>query len=122
MIKHFICIECPVGCHISIDVENCRVVKITGNECPKGETYAVSEIENPKRILTATVCASGLSLKMLPVRTDKPIPKGKIPDAMDEIKRIVVRSTCQTGDIVRENFLGTGANLIATREVHELKK
>ena len=66
MIKKLTCIECPKGCVLSVDVENCRVVEIAGSECPKGEKYAVAEIEYPTRILTSTVLAEGLPLKMIP--------------------------------------------------------
>lgn len=116
MIKRLTCIECPKGCVLSVEAENCRVVKITGSECPKGEKYAVSEIENPTRILTSTVLAEGLPLKMIPVRTDRPIPKSDIPKAMREIKKIRVKQFLRMGDIVIRDFLGIGVNLIATRD------
>ena len=115
MIKKLTCIECPKGCQLSIDIENCRVVKVSGNECPKGQMYAVQEIEHPMRILTSAVLAQGLSLKMVPVRTDKPIPKAKIMEAMDEIKKIRLKSPVKAGSVIKENFLGLNANLLATR-------
>ena len=115
MIKKLTCIECPKGCTLSVDIENCRVVKVSDNECPKGEEYALSEIEHPMRTLTATVLAEGLPLKMVPVRTDKPIPKSMIMDAMAEIRKVVLRQPVRTGDIVIRNILNSGANLIATR-------
>lgn len=132
MIRKLTCIECPVGCLLSADVENCRVVEVSGNKCPKGETYAASEIENPVRILTSAVLSRGidlpttfkgrvlsenLSLKMVPVRTDKPIPRFKIWEAMAEIKKLRVNRPLQAGDAVVNNFLGLGVNLIATRDV-----
>jgi CxxC motif-containing protein len=116
MTKRIICIECPRSCTLSVDIENCRVIKITGNECPKGEKYAQTEVENPKRILTSAVLAQGLSLKMVPVRTDKPIPKSKISAAMDEVKKIRLKKPVKPGDIIIENFIGLGVDLIATRE------
>lgn len=115
MIKKLTCIECPKGCLLSIDIENCRVVKVNGNECPKGEKYAVQEIESPMRILTSVILAEGLSLKMVPVRTDKPIPKSRIMEAMYEIKKIRLKSPVKTGSVIVKNFLGLGVNLLATR-------
>ncbi|MBI5206554.1 MAG: DUF1667 domain-containing protein, partial [Candidatus Firestonebacteria bacterium] len=88
MIKKITCIECPKGCPLSVAIENNKVVSVEGYICKKGEKYAVNEIENPVRIVTSTVLAQGLSLKMIPVRTDKPISKNKIFDAMNEIKKI----------------------------------
>lgn len=115
MIKRLTCIECPKGCSLSIDIENCRVVRVSGNECPKGQKYAAQEIEDPMRILTSVVLAEGLSLKMVPVRTDKPIPKSKITEAMGEIKKIRLKSPVKSGAILAENFLGLGVNLLTTR-------
>lgn len=116
MIKRLTCIECPKGCTLSIDIENCRVVKVSGNECPKGEKYAHSEVENPMRVLTSAVLTDGLSLKVVPVRTDRAIPKSRILEAMDEVKKIRLSGPVKAGDIIKENFLGLGVNLIATRE------
>lgn len=116
MIKKITCIECPKGCRLSVDIENCRVVKVSDNECPEGEEYAISEIENPMRILTSTVLAEGLQLKMVPVRTDKPIPKSKIMEAMDEIKKMQLVKPVRSGEIITGNFLSLGVNLIATRD------
>jgi CxxC motif-containing protein len=116
MIKNLICIECPKSCVLTLDIENCRVVKVSGNQCPKGEDYGKAEIENPLRILTATVLCQGLSLKMAPVRTDKPIPKAKIQEAVSEIRKMRIGRAVQSGDILARDFLGLGVNLIATRE------
>ena len=115
MTKKLICIECPKGCLLSIEIENCRVVKVSGNECPKGEEYAIQEIESPMRILTSAVLAEGLSLKMVPVRTDKPIAKSKIMEAMNEVKNIRLKSPVKSGSVIVENFLNLGVNLLSTR-------
>ena len=115
MIKKLTCIECPKGCVLSIDIENCRVVRVSGNECPKGEKYAIQEIESPMRILTSAVLAEGLSLKMVPIRTDKPIPKSRLVEAMEEVKKIRLKEPVRSGSVIVENFLGLGVNLLATR-------
>lgn len=116
MIKKLTCIECPEGCRLTVDIENSRIIKVAGNKCPKGEEYAISEIENPARILTSSVLNQGLVLKMIPVRTGKPIPKSRIFDAMNEVKKIRVTSPLKSGDVIVKNFLGLGVNLIATRK------
>ena len=114
--KKMICIECPKGCDLTIDIEGCRVIKVTGNQCPKGEKYAISEIENPVRVLTSTVLADGLSLKMIPVRTNKPIHKSKMAEAMSEIKKIKIDKPVKAGDIVLRDLLGLGIELVSTRD------
>ena len=122
MIKNLTCIECPQGCALSVDIENCRVVKVEGAKCPRGEQYAVSEIENPQRVLTSTVVVgNGLkpfpTLKMIPVRTDKPIPKEKLREVMAEIRKIIINKPVKMGEVIVSNLLGLNVNLIATREL-----
>jgi CxxC motif-containing protein len=116
MTRKLTCIECPKGCVLSVEVEGAKVVKVSGNLCPKGLTYAAAEIENPQRILTSTVLAKGLPLKMVPVRTDRPIPKGRLMEAMREIRRLRIDKPVQVGDVIAQNFLGLGVDLISTRE------
>ena len=116
MIRKLTCIECPKGCALSVTIENNRVVAVVGNGCPKGEAYAITEIENPLRFLTSTVLSEGLSLKMIPVKTDHPIPKRLLKDVMEEIKKLKIDKPVQVGDIVAKNFLNLGVNLVATRE------
>jgi CxxC motif-containing protein len=116
MTKKIRCIECPKGCSLSVDIENGKVVSITGYECPKGKKHAISEIENPVRILTSTVLSQGLELKMIPVRTDRPIPKAALKKAMKEIKQIRINQPVRVGTVIVENFLNLGINLIATRD------
>lgn len=116
MIKNLTCIECPRSCALAVDIENCRVVKVSGEKCPKGRDYAVSEVENPRRILTSTVRARGLNLKMVPVRTDRPIPKDRILEAAAEVRKIKLESPIKAGDVIVNNFLGLGVNMLATRD------
>ena len=115
MIRKITCIECPNGCLLTVQVENNKAVKITGNKCPKGEKYAITEVENPVRILATSVLAEGLPFKMVSVKTDKPIPKSRTMEAMDEIKKIKVTKHVRVGNVIADNFLGLGVNLVATR-------
>jgi len=116
MIRKLTCIECPKGCVLSVEVEGDKVIKVSGNLCPKGLAYAAAEIESPLRILTSTVLTKGLDLKMVPVRTDRPIPKSRLIEAMREIRRLKIDQPVSVGKVIAENFLGLGVNLIVTRE------
>jgi CxxC motif-containing protein len=116
MTRNMICIECPKGCNLSVDIENCKVISVKGAKCPKGTGYAISETEEPARILTATVRTEGLALKLVPVRTNKPIPKKDLQKAMQEIKKIKITNPIKAGDVIVENFLGIPVKLLATRE------
>ncbi|MDP8298529.1 MAG: DUF1667 domain-containing protein [Candidatus Tantalella remota] len=111
------CIECPAGCAISVTIENGKVVKVEGNKCAKGEAYAITEIENPVRILTSTVLTKDMPLKMVPVKTSAPIPKGRMFEAMEEVKRVRVSGPLKVGETIIPDIAGTGVALVATREL-----
>lgn len=117
MIKKMICIECPKGCTLSVDIENCQTKSVTGASCPRGVAYATAEAQDPVRLFTANVLTRGMNLKLLPVRTNKPIPKREIFRAVEAIGKIVVDKPVKTGDIIDGNFLGLGVKLLATREL-----
>lgn len=117
--KELICIVCPVGCHLEV-VEDNNIIKgfiVSGNQCKRGEEYAIKEMANPTRVLTTTVKIRSDHLSRLPVKTSQPIPKDKIFECMKEINRIEVKAPIKVGDIVIKNILGTGADVIATREM-----
>jgi CxxC motif-containing protein len=109
------CIACPQGCRLEVEADGSRVLSLTGHKCPRGDKYARQEVEAPMRTLTTSVLTRGLELKMLPVRTSGPIPKGKLFEAMDAVKLIVVTSPVKAGGVVAQNFLGLGVDLLAAR-------
>ncbi len=109
------CIECPQGCRLEIEADGSRVIEVTGNKCKRGEAYGRQETEAPMRTLTTCVLTRGLELKMLPVRTSRPIPKEKLFEAMEAVKRLVVTSPVKEGSVVAADFLGLGADLVACR-------
>ncbi len=117
--KELICIGCPNGCLLQVDEE--KDFKVTGNKCLIGERYGKEELINPVRTLTSTVRISHAIHPLLPVRTDKAIPKSLLLKAMEEINLIQVNAPVKMGDIVLENIFDTGANVIASRSMEEVK-
>lgn len=116
-IKNITCIECPKGCRLSVEVENGKAVKVTGNQCAKGVGYGKSEVENPERILTSVVSAEGLQLRLVPVRTSKPIPRSKLIEAMNRIKTIRLSKPVAAGEVIEKDFIVPGTDLISTRSI-----
>ncbi len=117
MKRSMTCIECPKGCRLEIDADGARLISMSGHECSRGSLYARREIEAPVRTLTTSVLTRGLELKMLPVRTSKPIPKEKIYEAMAAVKSITVTTPVRAGAVVATDFLGLGADLVACRSL-----
>ena len=114
--KELICINCPLGCHLSVDDKDVSNVKVTGNTCPRGVAYAVSEVTSPKRMVTSSVPVVGASVKRVSVKTSAPIPKNKIFDCLAEIKKLEAKAPVNIGDVLLANVCDTNVNVIATRE------
>ncbi len=117
------CIVCPIGCHLKVEVdENGKFISVTGNRCPRGAEYAKQEVTDPRRVLPTSVKVIGGELPLVSVRTEKPIPKKLIFEAMKVIKSIQVEAPVKRGQIILENLLNTGVNLIATRTVKRIEE
>ncbi|NLV92822.1 MAG: DUF1667 domain-containing protein [Firmicutes bacterium] len=110
------CIVCPIGCELSITIdENNEFVSVSGNQCRRGEDYAVNEINNPQRVITTTVAIDSKELRLLPVRTKEAIPKDLIFAAMKELEKVKVQAPVKVGDVIIADLLGTGVPVIAAR-------
>ncbi len=90
---------------------------ITGHLCRRGESFVLAEMTDPIRILTTTLPVDNSGMERLPVRSDKGIPKTKLLDCMNELKQIRISKPVYIGQIIVENILMTGANIIASRSL-----
>jgi CxxC motif-containing protein len=121
--KEMICIVCPIGCHLKVfeSKESEDGYEVEGNKCPRGKIYGIKEMTNPTRVVTTTVSIENAFLKRLPIKTDNPVAKELIFECMRVINEAVVRAPVKVGDIIIENILNTGVNIIATRSMDESK-
>lgn len=119
--QNLTCIGCPLGCSISVSLSNNgEVSKITGNTCKKGEEYAREEVTNPSRVVTSIVKINNGDVNMVSVKTAEDIPKGKIFDCMEALKKVTVTAPVQIGEVIIKNVCGTGVDVIATKKVNAL--
>lgn len=112
-----ICINCPIGCRMTIQSKDGKITSIIGNACLKGIKYAEEEFINPLRILPTTVKVIGGEFPLVSVKTEEAIPKKLLLEAMAEIAEIKVNAPVKIGQVVRDDLMGTGVSLIATRNV-----
>lgn len=54
---------------------------------------------------------------LVSVRTNPPIPKAQILEVMDEIIGVRVQAPIKVGDVLISDVLGTGCDVVATRNV-----
>ncbi|MGC8972028.1 MAG: DUF1667 domain-containing protein [bacterium] len=112
--KILTCIVCPVGCKIKIDDKG----NIIGARCNRGVDFVKRELLSPERILTTTIKIDGGIVKVLPVKSTKPIPKEKLREIVKKISSVSVKAPIHRGDIV---YHDGDVTLVATRSVKEIR-
>ena len=115
--RNLTCIGCPLGCSLSVQIENEQVVSVSGNTCPRGDAYARKEVTNPTRIVTSTVRVAGPNGGMVSCKTQEDIPKNMIFDVVNALKDVEVNPPVRIGDVLVENVAGTGVNVVATKNM-----
>ena len=115
---------------------------VSGNRCPRGSAYAVEELRSPKRMVTATcrlasvaACAedgtkTGQTVhpgqkgqpglcdpRRVPVRSSVPCPKERVHELLVAIYARTVQGPVKCGDVVIENWMGTGIDVVASRSL-----
>lgn len=111
--KELTCIICPRGCRLTIDDNN----NVSGNFCPRGKEYAISELTNPVRTITSSIRVTNREDTLVSVKTSGPIPKGKIFDVMKEIDKLGVEAPTEIGQIAKKDILGLGVDIIITKNI-----
>ena len=114
--KQLVCIGCPRGCRLTIDETDGEYI-VTGNTCPRGKEFAISEMTAPKRTICSTVKTAFSDVPVLPVRVSDDIPREKIFDVMREINAVTLKERIGRGDAVIKNVLGLGVDVIATSDL-----
>ena len=119
MERKFICIRCPQGCEITTTLDGYgAITNITGNSCKLGPEYVKQETSDPRRTLTTTVMVNGGMLPLCPVWTEKPIPKDRVMELALVLRSVKLKAPIAINQVVLENALGTGINVIASRSIN----
>lgn len=115
--RELTCIGCPIGCSLLIELGNDGELKVTGNNCKIGKSYAIKEFTNPTRVITTTVVVNNGEISQVSVKSEKDIEKGKIFNCLGALKNIIIDAPIYIGNVIYENIDGTGVNIIATKNV-----
>ena len=112
--KEYTCIICPNGCKVIVEDNG----NIHGYSCPRGLAYVKQESTHPERTITSTIKVVECDkCRVVPVKTEKAVPKEKIFDVMKSIDSISVKLPIKLHQILIENVCETGVNVIATKEI-----
>ena len=84
-IRELTCINCPMGCLLTVEMDGDAIKDISGYTCPRGKTYAKKEVTNPTRVVTSTIKVTGGKKDRVACKTQLDIPKDKIDAVMEAI-------------------------------------
>lgn len=115
-VREMVCIACPIGCHMKVTMNQKEVIKVEGNSCKRGVVYAKAECTNPTRILTTTMRVFGGKYPLVSVKSKEPLPKGLLFACMKVINDVKLEAPMAIGDVAIENILGTGVDIVLTRD------
>ena len=104
---------------MQVEIKDGKVI-VKGNECKRGEKYAVAEMTCPMRTITSSIFIDGGDYPLLSVKTKDPIPKAKIPEVLDAIRALKATAPTRVGDVLLPDIAGTGVDLVATRKVEKV--
>ena len=116
---HYLCIDCPLGCRLEVEVTDGADVEVRGFTCKKGKEYGKQEHADPRRMVSTTVRISGGKWPKLPVRTAAPVPKDKVLAVCRALSAVDVTAPVSMGHVVLADAMGTGIDIIATRDMPE---
>lgn len=116
-IRELTCINCPMGCRITVTMDGSAIISVEGNTCKRGDTYARTEVTAPVRTVTTTIKVTGGVVDRISCKTKEPVPKDKIFEVMAEINKSSCIAPIKTGDVLIEDCAGTKVAVVATKPV-----
>lgn len=116
----YLCIGCPLGCRLEVEADGPDIVEVRGFRCKIGKRFAEQEHTAPERNVATSVRVKGGVWARLPVKTEAPIPKDKVMELTELLHTLEVTAPVKMGTVILENALGTGVNVVATRDIDAL--
>lgn len=117
-IQQITCVRCPLGCLMNVErnvSEGTSEIEVSGNRCGRGKIYAHQEAVCPMRTITTLVKVEGSS-KPISVKTTGMVPKAQIAQVLTAIAQITAQPSVHIGDVLAENILDLGVNVVATSQ------
>ena len=102
--RELTCIVCPVGCRVAVEVDG-EEMRVSGNQCKRGEAYCRQEVSCPVRTVTSLVAVVGGEHPLCPVKTAQ---------VLAILRSLRAQAPIAMGDVLLRDIAGTGIDLVAT--------
>jgi CxxC motif-containing protein len=116
-VSHYLCIGCPLGCRLEVEDDGTDIVEVRGWDCKRGERYGREEHTDPRRVVATTIGVRGALWARMPVKTSASVPKAMVREIAKAVRNVEVEAPVKLGTPVLANVLGTGVDIVATRDV-----
>jgi len=83
----------------------------------RGRSYVENELKNPMRIVTSSVRVTGGNMPITSVRLTAPVPRNRMMDVIEELRKIRLTAPVSIGQIVIQDILGLGSDVIITKNI-----
>lgn len=110
------CNICSVGCMLAVDGSETDI-NVTGNICGRGIDYARKLISDESKEITGRCILVNGPMGRLPVVSSSPVPKNISDAVLEEIRGLRVEAPVEKGQILIENIMGSGIDILAQRRV-----
>lgn len=113
----YLCIGCPLGCRLEVVEDETGQVEVRGNSCKRGLEFARQEHRDPRRMVATTVRVVGGRWARLPVKTVEAVPKAEVVALCRTLHALTLTAPIAMGTVVLTDALGTGIDVVATRDM-----
>jgi CxxC motif-containing protein len=96
-------------------LDGAEVKSVQGNQCKKGPKHAQKEVSFPGRILTTTIKTDIPDMPLLPIRSNREIPKDQLMACMKEISGHTAKRRIKLGEPIIQNILELGVDMVSCR-------
>lgn len=112
--REMTCIACPMGCRMTVTRADDGTIAVEGATCKRGLVYGEQEFTCPMRTVTSSVRVKGGEHPLCAVKTKDTVPKVKIPEVLEAIRRAEPDAPVRIGQVIVPNIADTGVDLVAT--------
>jgi len=118
-VEELTCKLCTSHCKlfVELDAPKGTLKNVYGSRCSRGYEYINQFHADQPCMLPTSVRVNSPYYHRLPVNTDAPLPKNKVSEAMVIIRTIEITPPVNSGEIIIENILNTGVNIISTKSI-----
>ncbi len=94
-----VCFLCPNGCSLAVTSKELNI-SVSGNQCKRGQEFAIQEVTCPQRVFTTTVRVAGGVFPLASVRSREMVPKAEFPHLLAALNALCLEAPVESGQIM----------------------